>query len=57
MKNLPLLYETLEKVIEQRDYLMNLTKIYRKKIMFLESVVTKLIEISFSDDVVNQELK
>ena len=56
MKNLPLLYETLEKVIEQRDYLMNLTKIYTKKIMFLESEVTKLIEVSVSDDVVNQEL-
>ena len=56
MKNLPLLYETLEKVIEQRDYLMNLTKIYTKKIMFLESEVTKLMEISVADDIVMEEL-
>ena len=56
MKNLPLLYETLEKVIEQRDYLMNLTKIYTKKIMFLESEVTKLMEISVADDIVMKEL-
>ena len=56
MKNLPLLYETLEKVIEQRDYLMNLMKTYTKKIMFLESEVTKLMEISVADDIVMKEL-
>ena len=44
--------KTLEKVIEQREYLMNLTNIYTKKIMFLESEVTKLMEISVSDDIV-----
>ena len=56
MKNLPLLYETLEKVIDQRDYLMNLTKIYTKKVMFLESKVTKLIETTVSNDIVMEEL-
>ena len=35
---------------------MNLTKIYTKEIMFLEPEVTKLMEISVSDDVVIKEL-
>ena len=51
-----IIIKTLEKVIEQREYLMNLTNIYTKKIMFLESEVTKLMEISVSDDIVIQEL-
>tara|TARA_S200000501_G_C20737944_1_gene705994 strand:+ start:167 stop:370 length:204 start_codon:yes stop_codon:yes gene_type:complete len=55
-KKLELALKTVDEVIEQRDWLMNMTKINRNRIDFFESEVSKLTDIANANTIVLKEL-